>query len=45
MALIPIIGLVIAFVVFGLMYRLREEDVEQMIKEMKKEDDLEIKKV
>ncbi|MFP4478376.1 MAG: glycoside-pentoside-hexuronide (GPH):cation symporter [Candidatus Izemoplasmatales bacterium] len=44
MALIPIIGLVIAFIVFGFMYQLREDDVEGMVKEMKKEDDLEIKK-
>jgi sugar (glycoside-pentoside-hexuronide) transporter len=42
-ALIPIIGLVIAFIVFGLFYKLREEDVERMVKEMKKDDELNIK--
>ena len=42
-ALIPIIGLVIAFIVFGLFYKLREEDVIRMVEEMKKQDNLDIK--
>ncbi|MDA3931445.1 MAG: glycoside-pentoside-hexuronide (GPH):cation symporter [Tenericutes bacterium] len=44
LTLIPIIGLVIAFVVFGLMYKLHEDDVEIMVKEMKQKDNLEVQK-
>jgi glycoside/pentoside/hexuronide:cation symporter, GPH family len=35
---IPIVGLVIGFIVFGLFYKLSEQEVEHMIEEMKKND-------
>ncbi|MFU8793418.1 MAG: MFS transporter [Acholeplasmataceae bacterium] len=34
LSLIPIVGLIIAFVLFGFYYKLTEKDVERMIKEM-----------
>jgi sugar (glycoside-pentoside-hexuronide) transporter len=42
LTLVPIIGLVIAFIVFGLFYKLREEDVEKMVLEMKREESLKV---
>ncbi|MCF7924819.1 MAG: MFS transporter, partial [Candidatus Izimaplasma sp.] len=43
-ALIPVVGLVIALIVFGFFYRLRESDVVRMVKEMKEADNLAIEK-
>lgn len=36
-SLIPTIGLVIAFIIFGLWYKLSEKDVERMVNEMKEQ--------
>ncbi|QWC00196.1 glycoside-pentoside-hexuronide (GPH):cation symporter [Mycoplasmatota bacterium] len=44
LTLVPVLGLIIAFIIFGFMYKLNEEDVEKMVVEMKKKDDMKVKK-
>jgi len=41
LTLVPIIGLVIAFIIFGKYYDLNEDDVQKMIDEMKEKNELE----